>query len=86
MRVCLAIGLVLVIGGCAQRYVWWKEGITQQQANQDHYECLKDSQQRVSAAQVNVYGGTSQNRVVTNPDLYSACVAARGYYQKPVAQ
>jgi hypothetical protein len=86
MRVCIATALVIIIAGCGQRYQWWKDGISQQQANQDTYECLKESQQRVSGAYVGPYGGTSENRVVTNQTLYNACIAARGYYQKPIAR
>jgi hypothetical protein len=49
----------MAIAGCGERYQWWKNGITQQEANRDHYECLKESQQRVSGSQVSAYGATS---------------------------
>lgn len=82
MRKYLIVLFVVVLGGCA-RYQWVKNGITQQQANQDHYACLQEAQQRVSNAQVNAYGGSAENVVITNWDLYNACMGARGYsYQK----
>lgn len=83
MRKYLIVLLATVLGGCAQGR-WFKDGITQQQANQDHYDCLRESQQRVSGAQVNAYGGTAQNTVITNPNLYNACIAARGYTYRRV--
>src|SRR2546425_11431295 len=70
--------LGVLLAGCAQ-YQWYKPGITQQEANGDHYDCLQGSQQRVATAQVNMYGGSSQNAMVTNQNLYKACLAARGY-------
>lgn len=75
--------LAIVLVGCAQGR-WMKDGITQQEANQDHYACLQEAQQRVSGAQVNAYGGTAQNKVVTNWNLYNACIAARGYTYRRV--
>lgn len=58
-------------------YRWYKFGITQQEANRDHYECLKESQP--------VSGGMAVNTVVTNQNLYNACLAARGYFSRPGA-
>jgi hypothetical protein len=78
MRKYLIILFVVVLGGCAQ-YGWFKDGVSQQEANQDQYDCLREAQQRVSGAQVGPYGGVAQNTVITNRDLYNACVAARGY-------
>ena len=71
--------LAISLGGCAAQGRWIKDGVSQQQANQDHYDCLREAQQRVSGAQVNAYGGAAQNTVITNQNLYYACIAARGY-------
>ena len=78
MHKYLFILTVIVLGGCAQ-YGWYKDGVSQQEANRDRYECLQEAQQRVSGAQVGPYGGTAASTVVTNQDLYNACAAARGY-------
>ncbi len=82
MRKYLMVLYAVSLSGCAQ-YWWVKNGISQQEANQDNYACLQEAQQRVAGAQVNPYGGAAQNTVITNRDLYNACMAARGYtYQR----
>jgi hypothetical protein len=78
MRNCLAAAFATMLAGCAPQYAWHKN-VSQQEVNQDHYACLKEAQQRVSGASYNVYGGAAQNTVVTNQNLYNACMAARGY-------
>ena len=83
MRTCLTVMLAIILGGCA-RYQWFKDGITQEEANRDRYACMQESQQRVSSAYVGPYGGTSGSSVVTNVDLYNACIAARGYVYREV--
>jgi hypothetical protein len=71
---------VIVLGGCAfPEYGWYKQSASQEEANRDHYDCLREAQQRVSDTQVNPYYGTASDRVITNRNLYNACVAARGY-------
>ena len=78
----LAFFFAALLSGCAQ-YLWVKGGISQEQANQDRYACLQESQQRVSSAYVSEYGGSAQDSVTTNVELYNACMAARGYvYQR----
>jgi hypothetical protein len=78
MRKYLLTLIVVALGGCAN-YGWYKEGVSQQDAKRDNYDCLREAQQRVSGAQVNPYGGPAVNTVVANPDLFDACAAARGY-------
>jgi hypothetical protein len=81
MRKCLTIAFIIVLEGCAiPEYWWYNPSASQEQANRDHYDCLREAQQRVSGAQVGPYGGSAANTVITNRDLYNACVAARGYY------
>src|SRR5262245_31848158 len=82
-RFAIALAITAALTGCAQGR-WVKYGASQQEANQDHYACLQESQQRVSGAQVNAYGGSAQNVVITNQQLYYACIQARGYiYVRP---
>ncbi len=50
MKKISALILVFALAGCAQ-YQWVKSGITQQEANQDHYACLQAAQQRTLEAQ-----------------------------------
>ena len=83
MRKYLLVFLPLVLVGCAE-YKWYKDGISQQEANQDAYACLQEAQQRVSDAAVGAYGGYSNSKVITNPHLYNACLAARGYTYRQV--
>ena len=83
MRKFFMVIFVTAMAGCAQGQ-WYKNGISQQEANQDHYACLQEAQQRVSTAQVNPYGGTAENTVITNQNLYNACMAARGYTYRRV--
>jgi len=80
MKRCFPFVFVIVLGGCAfPEYWWYKQGVSQEEANRDRYDCLREAQQRVSGAQVGPYGGTAANTVITNRDLYNACAAARGY-------
>jgi hypothetical protein len=58
---------------------WYKDGATQQEFASDRYACLQQSQQRVSGAYVNQYGGASQDTVITNDQLFGACMNANGW-------
>jgi hypothetical protein len=81
MRMLFLVVLILV--GCAQGQ-WVKGGITQQEANQDHYACLQASQQRGPSPVVNVNTGVAPIVVSTNWYLYEACMGARGYTYRSV--
>jgi hypothetical protein len=70
----------LVLFGCAaQQTVWVKPGLTQDEFAKDRYACMQQSQQRVSAAFVSQYGGSASNHVITNANLFNACMNAQGY-------
>gem|GEM_PF-4808769 len=56
---------------------------TQAQFMKDRYECLQESQQRVSAAAVNAYGGASSSQVVASCSVWASCLGARGYVVDP---
>jgi len=59
---------------------WMKPGASQNEFSTDKYECLQQAQQRVSGAQVNTYGGSSSNQVITNNSLFRSCMNSRGWY------
>src|SRR5437667_12212554 len=75
--------LVAVIGGCATSYIRWmtNTGATQQQFMNDRYSCLQETQQRVSGAYANQYGGAASSQVMPPCSAFNACMAARGYYR-----
>jgi hypothetical protein len=59
---------------------WNKPGASQQEFSENKYSCMQQSQQRVSGARVNAYGGASASEVVTNQGLFNACMNAQGWY------
>ena len=79
----------LFLAACAtQSGIWFKSDVTPLQFNQDNYACLQESQQPFGfgpgvygwGPAWGGYGGYSG--VQTNPELYSACMKARGYSWK----
>jgi predicted aspartyl protease len=58
---------------------WTKPGLKQEEFAQDRYSCMQQSQQRVSTAFVDQYGGSAVNHVITNNNLFNACMNSRGY-------
>ncbi len=83
----MVVGLVVFLGvltiiGCRSTMVWVKPGATEEQFNKDKYECMRENQQVSSATYVNRYGGGSSSNVVVDPDMYNACLQARGYSLK----
>lgn len=64
--------------GCTH-FGWVKDGVTQPEANRDAHTCVEAQQPAPREKKVSLYGGYAQNTVITNPDQYSACMAARGY-------
>lgn len=45
----------------------------------DRYACYQETQQRISSAGVNQFGGSSNSQVIPSCGAFSACLAARGY-------
>jgi predicted aspartyl protease len=78
-RFIAAVPVTLVLFGCAAQTTWVKPGLTQDQFAKDRYGCMQQSQQRVSSAYVDQYGGGSVNHVITNANLFNACMNAQGY-------
>ena len=64
--------------GCVQT-VWFKPNAYQGEFEQTRYKCLQESQQRVVNGNANGYQANYNNRVVTNDQLFGACMAAKGW-------
>lgn len=77
------LSLIFLLSACAPLYLGFqsKTGKSQQQFMQDRYECYKETQQRISNAYVNEYGGSSSSQVLPKCSAFYACLAARGFYQ-----
>src|SRR2546425_1016341 len=75
--------LVATVSGCATTYYRYisTSGATQEQFMRDRYSCYQETQQRVSNAYVNQYGGTSSSQVRPTCSAFNACLAARGYHR-----
>jgi hypothetical protein len=58
---------------------WQKPGAQQNEFTEARYACMQQSQQRHSSAYVNQYGGSSDSSVITNNNLFSACMTSRGW-------
>ena len=74
----LVVGL-LVLSGCATM-LWYKPTGTQDEFSRDKYDCLQQAQQPYSGAYVNMYGGASRGQMITNNQLFAACMNSRGWY------
>ncbi len=59
--------------------VWVKPGATQSDFAHDKYGCMQQSQQGASTAFVNQYGGSANSGMITNQNLFSACMNAQGW-------
>ncbi len=81
--VCVA---ALLAACAALQMGWYKPGATQSEFAEDRYECMQSSQERVSGAYVNAYGGASSSGTTTNMPLFQACMEARGYVWTSEAQ
>jgi len=90
MKIFYVVVLVIVIGGCATKqnyygYGWNKVGVTQQQHDQDNYQCLQETRTRYSTMSGNVYhgnwwyGNSYSSGEYIDSDLYMACMRSRGY-------
>lgn len=81
MKATIAAGFVALsmLSACAP-LVWNKAGADQAEFSRVRYDCIQASQQRVSGASVNAFGGVATNQVVTNSGVFEACMNADGWY------
>src|SRR5690242_16058312 len=70
---------VVALAACAPM-TWVKPGATRDDFSRARYSCVQQSQQRVSGAVVNQFGGYATNQVVTNEGVFDACMNAEGWY------
>ena len=80
--ICFAL-LIASVSGCATTYIRYlsTNNATEAQFMQDRYQCYRETQQRVSGAFVNQYGGAASSQVLPSCSAWNACLAARGYYR-----
>ena len=78
------IFLVLLLSSCATGYYAFvgPTNKTQSDFMQARYSCLQETQQRVSSAYANQYGGSSSSIVAPSCSAFKACLAARGFYEQ----
>lgn len=70
----------MALTACANMQMgWYKSGATNAEFAQDKYACMERSQEQVSGAYVNPYGGAASSGTTTNIPLFQACMEARGY-------
>ncbi|MGB4067376.1 MAG: hypothetical protein WBK08_05020 [Nitrospira sp.] len=73
----LLAALLLTLGGCgSDRYYFSKPDFSQQQYEQDRYECLRSAQQPML---ISPAPGMSAGGMATNNEIYMACFRAKGY-------
>jgi hypothetical protein len=77
-RLCGLLGiLLLILSGCgSDQYYFSKPGFSQQQYNQDEYECLRAAQEPML---LTLTPGMPAGGMVTNKNVYFACFRAKGY-------
>jgi hypothetical protein len=79
MRTLSTLIMLAFLSACA-RPVWVKPGASQSDFSSDRYACLQESQQRFAGLTINASGGAAVDKSVTNDQLFSSCMNARGWY------
>ena len=79
--------LLAAVSGCASNSGMWIKPDYEPQAFAAHrYECMQESRRPVHSAYVNAYGGNSQSTVAVDPQMFGACMMAKGYSWRPDKQ
>lgn len=86
MKMFWLLAASFALFGCAQQplsYIRWisNSNATQEQFMRDRYQCLSETQQRVSQAFINQYGGASNSAVMPSCSAFNACLGAKGYFR-----
>ena len=81
-RVSAAVAVGLALSACVHQPegIWTKPGASQDDFSKDRYACMQQSQQPNSVAYFNRYGGGANSSVITNGNLFGACMNASGWY------
>lgn len=61
---------------------WTKPNFTTQEFKKDKYECMKESQSRMSSSSIDPYKGSALSIPITDWSLFDACMEARGWTLK----
>jgi hypothetical protein len=73
MRRRLMVICALFFSACAPM-AWERPGASQNDLATDRFECLRQSQQRVSG------GGQAPDQLITNSKLFKSCMTAKGWH------
>lgn len=84
MRNCV-IFACLALCACAPQSMWIKPGSAADDFSNDKYACMQQSQQPNSSAYVGRYGGSASSGMITNGNLFGACMNAHGWYLTAVS-
>lgn len=76
-RFLVLLGVVFCSCGTGKMFI--KNGITDQQAQKDRYECMRENTFQSRSASVWGSLGTSSSGHKLNHELYEACMFGRGY-------
>jgi hypothetical protein len=77
------LSLLFSLVACAPSYYRYTgpTNSSQQDFMNIRYQCLRETQQRVSGAFVNQYGGASSSTVMPTCSAFNACLASKGFYR-----
>ena len=80
--------LTAAVSGCASNNsgTWIRPDYEPQKFAQDRFECMQASRRPEHNAYVNAYGGGSYGTVVVDPQMFGACMMAKGYSWRPDKQ
>lgn len=78
-KLLLISSLVSILSGCAA-VNYDGPGSFQDFANA-RYQCLQETQQRISGGYINQSGGAATSQVMPSCSAFNSCLATKGYYQ-----
>ena len=76
----LLLPVFVSLAACAPMPVWTKPGGTQDELSRSRYQCLQEAQQRAAASRSIGYQSAAVDKMVTNDELFNACMNSRGWY------
>lgn len=76
----LLLAVFASLSACAPMPVWTKPGGSQDELGRVRYQCLQEAQQRAAASRSTGYQSAAVDKMVTNDELFNACMNSRGWY------
>ena len=76
------MGLFLVtciVSSCAPK-MWKKPGASQAEFSKTRFDCLTSSQQPYASSAFDASGGNAESKLVTNNNLFTACMNSNGWF------